>query len=121
MKLTSAQLRRIIKEEAQKIFKESHICDYILEIPNISQHAEGADMTAEELVAHIIDLGNAFDISFDTEDMYSDIYSDEYDAITAYGSRKELTRFAKMMDEELMGGAQSIADEDSFVNGISAI
>ena len=129
MKLTAIQLRRIIKEEVQKVMKSSkkralremvEEADASFEIPEISVHAEGSDMSVQEFVGMVKGMAKKYKtISFESEDVRDtgDGYSAVDDVLTAFGSRKELESLARELDEEFMG-AQSLHDEDSFVNGI---
>ena len=128
MKLTASQLRRIIKEEVQKVMKSSkkralremvEEADASFEIPEISAHAEGSDMSVQEFVGMVKGMAKKYKtISFEPANALDkgDGYSAEYDSLLSYGSRSELESLARDLDEELMGGAQSINDEDSFVN-----
>ncbi len=129
MKLTVNQLRRIIKEEVQKVVKtktsnkrrlrEMLEEDASLEIPDVSVHAEGAGMTTEEFCDMVRQMGSKYSsIEFAPPNALDsgDGYSDEYDSLYSTGNRSELESLARELDEELMGGAQSIGEEDSFVN-----
>jgi hypothetical protein len=129
MKLTVNQLRRIIKEEVQKVVKtktsnkrrlrEMLEEDASLEIPDVSVHAEGAGMTVEEFCDMVKQMGSKYgSVEFGSANALDsgDGYSAEYDSLLAMGNRSELESLARELDEELMGGAQSISDEDSFVN-----
>lgn len=42
-------------------------------------------------------------------------------SLTIVGSEPDLKNFAWDLDDDMMGGAQSIADEDSFANGIRPV
>ena len=131
MKITAAQLRRIIKEEVQRTLKsqtsrkkhfreaveEEFLID-LIEIPEISSHADGMEMSVDDFVRMVMALGSKYpSIKFEAADG-SEAYSEEYDTLTAFGTRADLVKFASKLDEEMMGGAQSIGSEDSFVNFI---
>jgi len=129
MKLTVNQLRRIIKEEVQKVVRTSRSRkrslremmedEAQLEIPDVSVHAEGAGMSVDEFVDMVIGMGRKYpNIEFGPANALDtgNGYSREYDSLLAMGSRSELESLARDLDEELQGGAQSIGDEDSFVN-----
>lgn len=131
MKLTVNQLRRIIKEEVQKVVKtktskrrslrETFEEDASLEIPDVSVHAEGAGMSVEEFCDMVKEMGSKYSsVEFGSPNALDsgDGYSAEYDSLLAMGNKSELESLARELDEELMGGSQSIGDEDSFVNFI---
>jgi len=128
MKITASQLRRIIKEEVQrtlksqtsrkKHFREAVEEEFLIEIPEISSHADGMEMSVDDFVRMVMALGSKYpSIKFEAADG-SEAYSEEYDTLTAFGTRADLVKFASELDEEMMGGAQSIGSEDSFVNFI---
>lgn len=124
MKLTVNQLRRIIKEEVQKVMENEEEADASFEIPDISTHAEGAGMSVPEFVGMVKGMAKKYkSISFEPANALDkgDGYSAEYDSLLSYGSRSELEALAHELDEELMGGAQSISDEDSFANFVEDI
>jgi hypothetical protein len=133
MKLTVNQLRRIIKEEVQKVVKTSkrrrlretyEEADASFEIGGLWAHAEGAGMSVQEFVGMVKGMAKKYkSISFEPANALDkgDGYSAEYDSLLSYGSRSELEALAHELDEELMGGAQSISDEDSFANYIEDI
>lgn len=130
MKLTFNQLRRIIKEEVQKVVRSSRPRkrslremmeedEAFLEIPDVSVHAEGAGMTVDEFVDMVIGMGRKYpNIEFGPANALDkgNGYSREYDSLLAQGSRSELESLARDLDDELQAGAQSIGGEDSFVN-----
>ncbi len=129
MKLTVNQLRRIIKEEVQKVVKTKTSSkrrlremleeDASFEIPDVSVHAEGAGMSVKEFCNMVMQMGRKYgSIEFGPANALDkgNGYSREYDSLLAMGSRSELESLARELDEELMGGAQSIGEEDSFVN-----
>jgi len=129
MKITVSQLRRIIKEEVQRTLKsqtsrKKHFREaveeeeFLIEIPEISSHADGMEMSVDDFVSMVMELGSKYpSIKFEASDG-SEAYSEEYDTLTALGTRADLVKFASELDEEMMGGAQSIGSEDSFVNFI---
>ncbi|NBW06511.1 MAG: hypothetical protein EBR82_00620 [Caulobacteraceae bacterium] len=121
MKITVNQLRRIIKEEVKRsLLREmEEEADASFEIPEISVRAEGADMSVHEFVGMVKGMAKKYkSITFEPANALDkgDGYSAEYDSLLSYGSRSELKSLARDLDEELMGGAQSISDEDSFTN-----
>ena len=120
MKLTVKQLRHIIKEEVQNAMASEPLEeDASLEIPDVSVHAEGAGMTTEEFCDMVKQMGSKYaSIEFGPANALDagDGYSAEYDSLLAMGNRSDLESLARELDEELMGGAQSIGEEDSFVN-----
>ena len=125
MKITTAQLRKIIKEEVRKtlrLIEMAEEADAYIEIPNVSVHAEGAGMSIDEFVDMALRLGNKFQLVFGDPEGYSnDAYSATYDSFVAHGKKSNLEAFAHELDEDLMGGAQSFDDEDSFVNYVQVI
>ena len=77
-------------------------------------------MSLDDFLEHVMSIGRKYpSIRFDNP-IYSEPspYSKEYDSLGAIGSKSDLTKFAQELDQEYMGGAQSIADEDSLVNAI---
>ena len=123
MKITINQLRRIIKEEVKRsLLREVEEVDAQFEIPDISVHAEGLEMSAEEYVDMVKDIArkNKINIRFEGPEGDGDGYSQEYDSLLGYGPEAELKRFASSLDTEL-NGPQSIGDEDSFVNYVERI
>lgn len=94
------------------------------EIPDVSDRAAAAGMSVDEFVDMVIGMGKKYpNIEFGPPNALDtgNGYSSEYDSLLAMGSRSELESLAKELDEELMGGAQSINDEDSFVNFVSDV
>ena len=94
------------------------------EIPDVSVHAEGAGMTTEEFCDVVKQMASKYSsIEFGPPNALDsgDGYSDEYDSLYSLGNRSELESLARELDEELMGGAQSIGEEDSFVNFVQDI
>ena len=133
-KITIKQLRKIIKEEVENAmgiggspgedYDDAEESDASFEIPEISAHAEGLDMSVPEFVDMVKGMAKKYkSITFEPANALDkgDGYSAEYDSLLSYGSRSELESLARDLDEELMGGAQSINDEDSFVNLIEDI
>lgn len=122
MKIKLSDLRRIIKEEVQNVMASEPLEeDASLEIPDVSVHAEGAGMTTEEFCDMVKQMGSKYSsVEFGPANALDtgDGYSAEYDSLLAMGNRSELESLARELDEELMGGAQSIGEEDSFVNFI---
>lgn len=120
MKIKLSDLRRIIKEEVQNaIASEPLEEEASLEIPDVSVHAEGAGMSVEEFCDMVKQIASKYSsIEFGPVNALDsgDGYSAEYDSLLAMGNRSELESLARELDEELMGGAQSIGEEDSFVN-----
>jgi len=133
MKITINQLRRIIKEEvkrsalrempARKMPMPEPEVDGQIEIPNISEIADNLEMPLKKLVTMIKGVArkNAIVVNFEGPQGEGDGYSAEYDSLLGYGSYTSLMKFAALLDNELMGGAQSIDDEDSFVNYVEEI
>jgi len=133
MKITINQLRRIIKEEvkrsalrempARKMPMPEPEVDGQIEIPNISEIADNLEMPLKKLVTMIKGVArkNAIVVNFEGPQGEGDGYSAEYDSLLGYGSYTSLMKFAALLDNELMGGAQSIDDEDSFVNCVEEI
>ena len=133
MKITINQLRRIIKEEvkrsalrempARKMPMPEPEVDGQIEIPNISMIADNLEMPLKKFVIMIKGVArkNAIVVNFEGPQGEGDGYSAEYDSLLGYGSYDSLMKFAALLDNELMGGAQSIDDEDSFVNCVEEI
>ena len=133
MKITINQLRRIIKEEvkrsalrempARKMPMPEPEVDGQIEIPNISEIADNLEMPLKKLVTMIKGVArkNAIVVNFEGPQGEGDGYSAEYDSLLGHGSYTSLMKFAALLDNELMGGAQSIDDEDSFVNCVEEI
>ena len=133
MKITINQLRRIIKEEvkrsalrempARKMPMPEPEVDGQIEIPNISMIADNLEMPLKKCVTMIKGVArkNAIVVNFEGPQGEGDGYSAEYDSLLGYGSYTSLMKFAALLDNELMGGAQSIDDEDSFVNYVEEI
>lgn len=116
MKITVNQLRRIIKEEVSKVLKEAPMeVDAQLEIPDVSSQAEYMEMSPEEWSGMVKMMAKKY------PGVEVEGYSREYDSFLVYGPRAELTALAQALDEEVMGGAQSIGVEDSFVGFIEEI
>ena len=116
MKITVNQLRRIIKEEVSKVLKEAPMeVDAKLEIPDVSSQADYMEMSPEDW-SHMVEMMAKKYPNVEVEG-----YSDEYDSFLVYGPSQELTALAKALDMEMMGGAQSIGAEDSFVGFIEEI
>jgi len=131
MKLTVNQLRRIIKEEVQNVMKSSKTrklslremaeTEASLEIDNVSVHAEGLGMSVNQFVNMVIRMGRKYpNIEFGPANALDtgNGYSRESDSLLAQGSRSELESLARDLDNELQGGAQSMGDDESFVNFI---
>jgi len=135
MKITINQLRRIIKEEVKRsALREMPArkmpmptpepeVDGQIEIPNISMIADNLEMPLKKCVTMIKGVArkNAIVVNFEGPQGEGDGYSAEYDSLLGYGSYTSLMKFAALLDNELMGGAQSIDDEDSFVNYVEEI
>jgi hypothetical protein len=135
MKLTVNQLRRIIKEEVQKVVKtktskrrslrETLEEDASFEIPDISSYAELADMSVEEFCDMVKEMGSKYSsIEFGPANALhtGDGYSAEYDSLLAHGNRAELEALARDLDVEDFGGnAQSASGEYSFLDFIQDI
>jgi len=121
MKLTVKQLRHIIKEEVQNVMASEPLEDASLEIPDVSVHAEGAGMSVKEFCDMVRQMGRKYgsvEVGPANALDSGDGYSSEYDSLLVMGNRSDLESLARELDEELMGGAQSIGEEDSFVNFI---
>lgn len=142
MRITESGLRRIIREEVQAL-REGPLSprgmsprhhapmqapppaarpvgdEAMLVIPGIMDTADSIDMSVDEFVGMIeTEIGAPHPgVRFESPGG-GPAYSDADDTLTVVGTRRDLERFAYDLDEEMMGGAQSIADEDSFVNGI---
>ena len=123
-KITLTQLKRIIKEEVTRTTRSRRLSEvgarqskYLLNLEDCSMHAEDMDMSVNEFVTHVMAIGSKYpSIEFDNPMDPSNPYNAEYDSLSAVGSKKDLTAFARILDQEFMGGAQSIAAADSFVN-----
>lgn len=125
MKITAAQLRQIIKEEVQNLTRkstrrlsENEQFDAVLEIPDVSMHAAHMGMPVKNFLKHAYGLGRLHNVRPEGPGNDMPAYSEEYDSLSFVGSRADLESFARELDEEMMGGAQSISGEDSFVNYI---
>ena len=116
MKITVNQLRRIIKEEVSRALKEAPMeVDAQLEIPDVSVHAEGMEMSPEEWSGMVKMMAKKY------PGVEVEGYSGEYDSFVVYGPRTELTALAQALDEEVMGGAQSVGVGESFADYIQEI
>ena len=119
MKLTVNQLRRIIKEEVQKVIRASKkhslreafdpldALDGYIEIPDVTEHAEGADMDVPEFVREVQNIAKDYKSFFDFT------YSKKDDTIGIEGYKSELKSFALELDRKFIpadrhGGGQSI-------------
>lgn len=133
MKLTVNQLRRIIKEEVQKVVKTKTSNkrrlrealeeeDVAFEIPDVSSYAELADVPVEEFCDMVKQMASKYtSIEFGPANALDsgDGYSAEYDSLLAMGNRSELESLARELDMEDFGGnAQSPNSEYSFVDYI---
>ena len=121
MKITLPQLRRIIKEEVKRSLlremEEAEEADAFIEIPDIRAHATGSDMSVKQFCDMVRSLGQKRpSIRFEDARGEGDGYSREYDSLHAVGSKQDLDAMAQELDDVLMGGAQSISDEDSFTS-----
>lgn len=136
MKLTVNKLRRIIKEEVQKVVKTKTSNKHRLrealeeeeaffEMPDVSSYAELADMSVEDFCGMVKQMASKYDsIEFDPANALDsgDEYSADYDSLLAMGSRSELESLAGELDMEDFGGnAQSPNGEYSFVDYIQDI
>lgn len=133
MKLTINQLRRIIKEEVQKVVKTKapkkislreteEEEDVAFEIPNVSSYAELADVSVKEfcdMVKQMASKYTSIEIGPANALDSGNGYSAEYDSLLAMGNRSELESLARELDMEDFGGnAQSPNSEYSFVDYI---
>ena len=134
MKITVKQLRQIIKEETQKVFKlktsNKHRLtealddeeDVSFEIPDVSSYAELADMPVDEFCDMVKQMASKYSsIVFGPANALDsgDGYDAEYDSFLAMGNRSELESLARELDMEDFGGnAQSSNSEYSFVDYI---
>lgn len=116
MKITVNQLRRIIKEEVSRVLKEAPMeVDAQLEIPDASSQADYMGMSLKVW----IDMVKMMAKKYPSVEVQG--YSRDYDTFLIYGPRAELTALAQALDEEMMGGAQSIDPDISFVSNIQEI
>ena len=133
MKITVKQLRQIIKEETQKVFKLQTSNkrrlrealdeeDVSFEIPDVSSYAELADMPIDEFCDMVKQMASKYSsIGFGPANALDsgDGYDAEYDSLLAMGNRSELESLARELDMEDFGGnAQSQNSEHSFVDYI---
>jgi len=135
MKITVNQLRKIIKEEValvtRTIKSRRSLSEmgatvprqpkkYLLDLTDCSVRAEDMGMSIDDFLNHIMAIGSKYpSIVFEAPNAYDDSpYSEEYDSLPAIGSKSDLTKFARELDQEFMGGAQSIEEEGSLVNAI---
>ena len=119
MRITASQLRTIIKEEVSRMMRskatrrrslrEAVEPDSFIEIPNISEMGNVAD------VINVIKKLASKYLSVSLEGVASpgaNPYSRQSDSLHVVGERGELTSFVRELEEEFMGGAQSMSDED---------
>ena len=115
MKITVTQLRKIIKEEVHRTLRENvgAVATHFMEIPNVSSHMRPMQFKrmVEKLAAKYPSINY---LSPGLEGGGG--YSREFDSFLINGSEVDLQGLAMDLDDELMGGAQSISPEDSFTS-----
>ena len=136
MKLTVGMLKQIIKEEVakaagtrpssarkglvrefgmpMKMGRSGHEEESpFMEIPNDSTYAKDSGESLNAFVGFVEGLARQHGNTPEGPEG-GPAYSRRHDSMHIMGSQASLSAFARALDMELMGGAQSISDEDSF-------
>lgn len=116
MRITESGLRRIIRQEVRSLRENQTQLsapgpEAMLQVPGISEYADARITTVYGFLGMLRKLAPP-------AVQFLPGYSKENDTLTVRGTRSDLEQFALKLDDELIGGAQSITDGANFVNGI---